>query len=234
MENQIEKNKRTLVSIGDPELNYTCPLCESLADYFCSIGKKGRDYYKCHNCHAVFLHPKKYMDYSSEKSRYEEHNNDVKDPRYREFVSPITNAILAHFEKDSSGLDYGCGTGPVASVVLEERGFTSIALYDPFFQPNEKNLSKTYDFIICCEVMEHFFTPREEFIQLRNLLKASGKLFCKTSILKDDMNKNDFSDWWYNNDPTHVFFYTPRTLQFIAEGFGFKKVLIEPKLITFG
>ena len=46
MENQIEKNKRTLVSIGDPELNYTCPLCESLADYFCSIGKKGRDYYK--------------------------------------------------------------------------------------------------------------------------------------------------------------------------------------------
>ncbi|MBZ9786052.1 class I SAM-dependent methyltransferase [Psychroflexus sp. CAK57W] len=222
------------MKIQTPDSTYKCPLCTSIADYFCSIGKKGRDYYKCNICHSVFLHPKKYIDYSSEKSRYEEHNNDVRDTRYQTFVSPITDAIEAQFPKTADGLDYGCGTGPVASVVLEADGFKEIALYDPFFQPNAEHLTKTYDFIICCEVMEHFFNPKEEFAVLRKLLRPSGKLFCKTSILKDDSDEDHFKDWWYNNDPTHVFFYTPKTLEFIAKTFGFEQVLIEPKLITFG
>lgn len=216
-----------------PEAHYKCPLCNGIADYFCSIGKKGRDYYKCNKCYSVFLTPEKYIDYSSEKSRYEEHNNDVEDPRYQKFVSPITDAIQVQFSKTSDGLDYGCGTGPVASVVLERSGYKKIALYDPFFHPNEEHLKNTYDFIICCEVMEHFFNPKEEFLRLKSLLRESGKLFCKTSVLKDDISKEGFSDWWYNNDPTHVFFYTPKTLKFISEEFGFKAVLIEPKLITF-
>ncbi|WP_317164155.1 class I SAM-dependent methyltransferase [Psychroflexus aurantiacus] len=222
------------MNIQKPELNHPCPLCESIADYFCSIGKKGRDYYKCFTCHAVFLHPDKHVDLASEKSRYEEHNNDVEDPRYQTFVQPITEAVEAQFPKTADGLDYGCGTGPVASVVLEENGFKDIALYDPFFHPDKNPLTKTYDFIICCEVMEHFFQPKEEFSRLRNLLRTSGKLFCKTSVLKDDIDKSEFKDWWYTNDPTHVFFYTPETLRFIAEKFGFNTVLIESKLITFG
>ena len=102
-----------------------------------------------------------------------------------------------------------------------------------FFYPDIKNLSKTYDFIICCEVMEHFFDPEKEFTLLKSLLKPSGKLFCKTSILKNDADQEYFNDWWYHNDPTHVFFYTPKTLHYIAENFGFNQVKIEPKLITF-
>lgn len=218
----------------EQDLNYQCPLCLSIAGYFCSIGIKRRDYYQCPTCHSVFLHPKNYIDHSLEKFRYQEHNNDVEDTRYQKFVSPITDAVQSQFPKTADGLDYGCGTGPVASVVLENIGFKKIALYDPFFQPNEEHLTRTYDFIICCEVMEHFFKPKEEFIRLRNLLRASGKLFCKTSILKDDTDEDYFKEWWYHNDPTHVFFYTTKTLKFIAETYGFENVSIEPKLITFG
>lgn len=234
MENEAEKNKRALMMIESPEKNLTCPLCNSIADYFCSIGNTGRDYYKCSICFSIFLTPNTYIDYKAEKARYEEHNNDVEDSRYQNFVSPITDAIQAQFPKTSDGLDYGCGTGPVASVVLEREGFKKIALYDPFFHPHEDNLKKTYDFIICCEVMEHFFNPKEEFSRLRGLLKPNGKLFCKTSILNNDVSKSYFKDWWYNNDPTHVFFYTPKTLEFIAKNFGFNAIQIEPKLITFG
>ncbi|MFD0932893.1 class I SAM-dependent methyltransferase [Psychroflexus salinarum] len=222
------------MKIQKPESTHKCPLCNNIADYFCSIGKKGRDYYKCKTCDSVFLTPNKYIDDASEKSRYKEHNNDVEDPRYQKFVSPITDAIIAQFPKTADGLDYGCGTGPVASVMLEKSGFKEIALYDPFFQPNEENLSKTYDFIICCEVMEHFFDPKKEFALFRDLLKPSGKLFCKTSILKEDIDEDYFKDWWYNNDPTHVFFYTSKTLEFIAKTFGFYQIQIASKLITFG
>ena len=130
-------------------------------------------------------------------------------------------------------MDYGCGTGTVASLVLEDLGYKTVALYDPFFQPDEGYLSKSYDYIICCEAMEHFYYPKEEFSKLRNLLKPFGKLFCKTSLLKSESSAEEFSYWWYNNDPTHVFFYTVETLGYISKHFGFKDVKIEPKLITF-
>lgn len=222
------------MQVKTPEPTHICPLCNSIADYFCSIGKKGRDYYRCDTCDAVFLHSRKYIDLDSEKSRYEEHNNDVEDSRYQNFVSPITDRILSEFPKHTDGLDYGCGTGPVASVILEREGFKKIALYDPFFQPHEEHLKATYDFIICCEVMEHFHNPKQEFLKLRSLLRTSGKLFCKTSVLKTNADEDYFKDWWYNNDPTHVFFYTPKTLNYIARSFSFHHVLIEPKLIIFG
>jgi SAM-dependent methyltransferase len=233
VENQVEKNKRTLVEIKTPKKNHKCPLCESLADYFCSVGEENRAYYKCGNCHAVFLHPENYIDFSSEKSRYETHNNDVTDKRYQQFVSPITDAVQSQFPLSAKGLDYGCGTGPVASVVLEDSGFRNIALYDPFFEPHHHYLTKTYDFIICCEVMEHFFNPKEEFLRLRNLLEPSGKLYCKTSILKTEFDEDYFQNWWYKNDPTHVFFYTKKTLEYIADTFKFNNLVMETKLITF-
>ncbi|WP_127844427.1 class I SAM-dependent methyltransferase [Psychroflexus aestuariivivens] len=214
--------------------SFVCPLCASKAFYFCSIDEPERHYFRCSSCCAVFLHPENYIDKNAEQERYETHNNDVDDPRYQKFVSPITDAVQQHFPKTAAGLDYGCGTGPVASKVLERKGFKEVALYDPFFQPHKKNLDKTYDYIICCEVMEHFFDPKFEFERLRKLLKKNGKLFCKTTILEEDISVEGFINWWYNKDPTHVFFYTENTLKFISKHFDFQTVKIEAKLITFG
>lgn len=212
--------------------SFTCPLCSSKASFFCSVAND-QNYYKCPGCHAIFLDPNKHIDHLSEKNRYETHNNDVKDSRYQNFVKPITDTILQKFDKDSDGLDYGCGTGPVASVILEQNGFKKIALYDPFFKPNKACLTRCYDFIICCEVIEHFFYPKKEFEILRKLLRTTGQLFCKTSILKESISPTEFNHWWYKNDPTHVFFYTPNTLEYIANTFNFNQVNIEAKLITF-
>jgi Zn-finger nucleic acid-binding protein len=220
------------MSLHPIQKSFTCPLCTSKASLFCSINIE-QNYYKCPTCYAVFLDPRKYIDRLSEKERYKTHNNDVKDSRYQNFVKPITDAILQKFEKNSDGLDYGCGTGPVASVVLEQHGFNNIALYDPFFKPDKACLNRTYDFIICCEVMEHFFYPQKEFKLLKNLLKTTGQLFCKTSVLKEDITATEFNDWWYKNDPTHVFFYTPNTLDYIANAFNFNQVNVKSKLITF-
>jgi len=233
VESKAKEDKRAIDAMKSFELNHTCPLCKTKADYFCSFGKKRRDYFKCKHCDAVFLHPNNYIDYNQEKERYETHNNDVTDKRYQNFVRPITEAVKQTFPLTANGLDYGCGTGPVASFVLESKGFKKITLYDPFFQPSEEHLTQRYDFIICCEVIEHFFSPKEEFLRLRNLLKPNGKLFCKTSILKTDCHETYFQDWWYKNDPTHVFFYTSKTLEYIRVQFGFKTLSIETDLITF-
>lgn len=183
---------------------------------------------RCKNCLGIMLLPSFYLDPDLEEGRYRLHNNDIHDSRYQAFVSPITKAVQQDFSRAAVGLDFGCGPGPVAAVELEKQGFT-VRLYDPFFENHQENLQQQYDFIICCEVMEHFHKPQAEFRLLYNLLKAGGKLYCKTSLFNENIS---FADWYYKEDPTHVFLYTKESLEWIRSNNGFKNLRIEPKLIV--
>lgn len=202
-----------------------CSLCGGHTRTFTK--SENREYVHCTDCEAVLLLPQFYISPEAEKQRYQYHNNDVEDPAYQEFVSPITSGILKDFTPENTGLDYGCGTGPVVASELRKRDF-KIALYDLYFKPDEAALQKKYDFVICCEVMEHFHEPAMEFQKLSSLLKPGGKLYCKTSLFSNEM---DFESWYYKNDPTHVFFYTKDSLEWIRKNFGFKKLEIQPRLI---
>lgn len=164
-----------------------------------------------------------------EKARYEKHNNDVSNPGYQKFVEPIVSAVLTNFSAQQRGLDFGAGNGPVISSLLTAKGY-DISLYDPFFHNNTELLRQTYDYIVCCEVIEHFYQPAEEFRRLRNLLKAGGRLFCQT-LLYDP--KIDFSSWFYKNDETHTFFYQAATLDWIEDNFGFCDLNFSGRLIEF-
>jgi len=209
-----------------------CPLCLSEAKWYCDYFNEVVEFFRCKNCSSIFKSPDYFPDIKFEKERYETHNNDIYDKRYQKFVSPITNKIKEDFKNTSLGLDYGCGTGPVATYVLEKEGY-KLKLYDPFFHPHESVLKENYDFIICCEVMEHFFYPEKEFKKLRGLLKTNSKLYCKTKMISEEMTVNDFKEWHYKNDPTHVFFYTSMSLDKICEIAGFKSVNFNDNLIIF-
>ena len=167
-----------------------------------------------------FLHKER------EKKVYEQHNIDTKDEGYRNFVSPITSAIVADFTQDASGLDFGAGRSAIISSVLHEYEIL-IKNYDPFFHNDRSLLEGCYDFISSCEVVEHFHNPSQEFILLRDLLKEGGKLY----IMTDLYDEREFGRWYYKNDPTHVFFYTAKTFDFIQERFGFQDLRIEGRLV---
>jgi 2-polyprenyl-3-methyl-5-hydroxy-6-metoxy-1,4-benzoquinol methylase len=170
-----------------------------------------------------------YVSKTEEKDRYLTHNNDVNDPRYQNFVSPLFTTVNSDFPKTAKGLDFGAGTGPVIAKMLSEKGY-SVALYDPFFHPNTEVLEKQYDFIVCCEVMEHFHNPNKEFKLLERLLAPKGKLYCMTDLVPKNIK---FSDWYYKNDNTHVVFYSERNLQWIQRHFGFSKLEVNSRLIVF-
>lgn len=173
------------------------------------------------------LDPSSYPTWQEEKKVYETHNNDVHDIRYQNFVSPIVNAVKSSYNKNHKGLDFGAGTGPVITSLLEKEGY-DIKLYDPFFHFYPENLCKKYDYIICCEVIEHFHNPYDEFRDLTNMLNAKGSLFCMTSLYDENI---DFKNWNYKNDETHVFFYHKKALEWIKNEFGFSDLEIEGKLI---
>lgn len=204
-----------------------CILCQNETKIFKYW--KGREFLECTQCHSLMLAKESYLSLEKEKERYEEHNNDVLDLRYQAFVSPIVHEVLKDYDKTHRGLDFGSGTGPVITKLLKDQDY-NIEIYDPFFANDEEKLKKTYDYIVCCEVMEHFHHPREEFKRLKSLLNPGGSLYLMTKIYGDHI---DFGSWNYKNDPTHVFLYHEKALIFIKETFGFKSMTIEGDRIIY-
>lgn len=204
-----------------------CPLCNTLSGTFSTVKKKV--YYQCPDCRGIFLERHHLPGEDEEITRYKEHNNDVNDPGYRKFTSPVAGAVLRDFMPEHRGLDFGAGTGPVISKMLEEKNYC-ITQYDPFFHDDPVLLEDKYDYIISCEVIEHFHRPAKDFALLRSLLRHNGKLYCMTDIYREDI---DFRTWYYKDDPTHVFFYMNETLAFIKGRFGFSKLEVHDRLITF-
>ena len=204
-----------------------CPLCGGSAEFFFKM--PGKTYHQCRQCSGVFLDRACCVSRQAEKRRYEEHNNDVDDPRYHKFVEPVVSKVKEKFAPEHKGLDYGAGTGPVIAKILKDKGY-SIELYDPYFYNNLEALQGEYDFIVCCEVIEHFNAPAKEFERLKSLLKPGGVLFCMTELYSQD---RDFKNWYYKNDPTHVFFYHADTLLWIKSKYRFSSLENDKRLVQF-
>jgi hypothetical protein len=204
-----------------------CPLCGNAGSVFYDIPRCL--YYICSACNAVFLSKGNYLTEEEQKKRYLEHNNDVDDPGYQKFVSPAVSFIMENFlPAKHRGLDFGAGTGPVISRMLEGAGF-EISKYDPFFHPNRECLGSRYDFIVCCEVAEHFQRPYDEFSLLSGLLHKKGRLVCMTSLYNKGL---PFDNWYYKNDPTHVFIYQRETFEWIMDKLKFADLQISGNLIV--
>ena len=205
----------------------SCPLCQHKAVSF--YKKRDKHFFQCTHCHAVFLDPDSRFKKDNEKQRYLHHQSSPEDSGYLDFLSPIITTVQDNFTAAHKGLDFGCGHTPVLSELLSKQQF-DIASYDPIFHDNKSLLDQKYDFIICCEVIEHFYHPDKTFELLSKLLKPKGQLICHTHIYQDDI---DFQSWYYKNDPTHVFFYHPSTLEYIKNKFSFTSLDVTENLITF-
>jgi SAM-dependent methyltransferase len=201
-----------------------CPLCNSNSKAFYKD-----EFYECSCCGGIFRPIEKLLDNEKEKERYESHTNDSDDLGYQNFVSPITNCVLKEFSKEDIGLDFGCGKDSPIVKILRNNEY-KIFEYDPYFFDDKKVLEQKYDYIACCEVIEHFYTPKKEFELFKKLLKNGGVLYLMTGIYKDNI---DFSKWWYKNDLTHVFIYTDKTFEWIKKEFAFENMQIQKNFIKF-
>ena len=204
-----------------------CPLCNSSSKVLYHLKK--RLYHQCENCQGIFVDRTLILDNYEEKKRYEEHNNDVNDPGYQRFVSPITSSILRDYTESDKGLDFGSGTGPVISKVLKDNNY-NIVQYDPFFCNVPDVLNYRYDYIACCEVIEHMHDPKKEFILLKKLLQPKGRLYCMTLLYDDSI---DFHTWNYKDDHTHVFIFQEETIKWVQKEIGFNNVKIDNRLVIF-
>ena len=193
----------------------TCPLCLCKgATLFYTSRQKNleRDYYSCGNCDLVFVPPESHVDEDAARQRYLTHDNDPDNADYRRFLSRLWNELRPRLPEGARGLDYGAGPGPALAAMIEEDGYEA-ALYDPLFHPDETVLDDSYDFIVCTETVEHFSTPRADFLRMQRMLVPGGWLGIMTDVLED---REGFGGWYYHRDPTHVAFYTRRTFRWVG------------------
>lgn len=193
----------------------TCKVCES-SDLEL-IGSEDK-YYYCGQCEAIFSEPDDIVDPAEEKERYEGHDNNHQNQGYvRMFKDFIAEVIEPHIdlEEVNDVLEFGCGPGPVLADLLEDRNL-NVDLYDPYFFPKKVFEDQKYDLITSTEVFEHFSDPVKELKLLTSHLKEGSYLAVMTSF---HPGPDDFEDWWYKWDPTHIVFYNQKTFSEIASAF---------------
>ncbi|MDC1385895.1 class I SAM-dependent methyltransferase [Candidatus Thioglobus sp.] len=205
-----------------------CPLCKtSNSSKF--YKEKSREYLCCLSCNFVFVPKTYHLSNAEEKSRYDTHNNDPYDHRYRHFLSQLLVPLLERIPQKSNGLDFGSGPGPTLSLMLEECGH-SVDLYDKFYANDISVFEKKYDFITATEVVEHLSEPMFEISRLIEMLNNQSHLAVMTQILTPQI---DFSSWYYKNDPSHIGFFTKKSLSFLASYLNIEVYFISERVVFF-
>jgi hypothetical protein len=208
--------------------NIACPLCKTTnSSKF--YKEKFREYFRCLSCDFIFVPKMYHLSDAEEKSRYDTHNNDPNDHRYRNFLSQLLVPLLERIPTKSNGLDFGSGPGPTLSLMLEECGH-SVDLYDKFYANDISVFEKKYDFITATEVVEHLSEPMAEISRLIEMLNIQGHLAVMTQILTPQI---DFSSWYYKNDPSHIGFFTKKSLSFLASYLNIEVYFISERVVFF-
>ncbi|WBA11575.1 class I SAM-dependent methyltransferase [Salinivibrio kushneri] len=198
-----------------------CPLCEHTTTHLYHTDKR-RAYFQCTDCALVFVDRQTLLAPEDEKAIYDLHQNHPEDQGYQRFLSRLATPLLARLAVPASGLDFGCGPGPVLASMLRDAGH-DVACYDPFYAPQTDVLDECYDFITCTEAIEHFYWPKAQWHQWLSMLKPGGYLGIMTKLVKDP---DAFSRWHYKNDLTHVSFFSRHTFQFLAHQAGLAPTFI--------
>ncbi|MBN6187242.1 class I SAM-dependent methyltransferase [Aneurinibacillus sp. BA2021] len=197
------------------------PICK-----ICGAGTKevydqqfGIAYYECGACEFMFEDEAHIVSPEEEKKEYDLHNNSYENEGYvnmfRDFYSRTVESYIGSGRK---ALDFGSGPEPVlAKILTEEYGYCT-DIYDVYYAPQKVYEGQKYDLITCTEVVEHLRNPMEYFTLFADLLAEGGVLAVMT--LYHPRDDETFRRWYYRRDQTHIAFYTPKTMKYIADAVG--------------
>lgn len=204
-----------------------CPLCfygEVQPFVVIPSATQNREYLICPHCDLVFLDSRFFLSSEEEVARYLCHENDPCDWTYQVYLQKIMAPLFElGVGENSRILDYGCG--PTRGIAEIWGNSFHIDCYDPLFFPQDIFSASQFDFIICSEVVEHFYDPHKEWLQILSWLKSSGWVVLRTGQRPHSATK--FKEWHYHRDPTHVCFYSLKTLAWVRERFSLNIFIVQ-------
>lgn len=171
----------------------------------------------CTSCGFTRKKARFHPEAEAEKAVYDRHENTMENEGYVRMLADFLDRAVHPFQTPSHALEFGCGPGPVLFELLLRRGF-SVRRYDPFYYPDKTVFLDTYGAITATEVFEHLRFPLEETKRLASLLEQGGILAVMTKFRPPA--DEDFLDWWYRRDPSHIGFFTEDAFHVLAEKTG--------------
>jgi len=180
--------------------------------------KRELRYYRCLSCGFIALDEKFIVTSEREKKQYDQHNNSLENEGYVQmFEDFIELSIGTYLEHINTVLEFGSGPEPVLSVLLKRRGL-EVDNYDLYYAPKKIYKDKSYDLITSTEVFEHLSKPLEILTLLTKHLNSGGYITLMTKFPPEE--DQEFLNWWYRRDPTHIGFFTPKSFEVMAKKVG--------------
>ncbi len=190
-----------------------CPLCQTCSTRnLDTTPHPGGSYRHCADCDLIFATPGGILAPDEEKSRYLLHDNSHANEGYVDMLTAFLDKAVLAFADRGTALDFGSGPGPVLADLMTERGF-AVKTYDPFFSFCPQVLREKFDVVTATEVMEHVTAAHSAWTNLVACLNPGGILAVMTHL---HPGLASFDGWWYHRDPTHIRFYSHKTLSFIS------------------
>lgn len=172
-----------------------------------------------------------HLPLAAQRARYLNHQNTLENTEYvRRFEALIAaweaqpGVGAKHAAPPRRVLDFGCGPGdpPVLVALLRRRGCQAVG-YDPLFAPGADR-SQPFDAVFAVETFEHFCNGIADVADAVKCVRPGGHLVVSTLFHPGPAG---VADWWYARDPTHVCFYSPRTMAWIADRFNLRLVVCD-------
>ncbi len=172
-----------------------------------------REYRQCSQCHLIFVPDHHVLLLEDQIKRYALHDNSYENSDYCNYLKGVIKKIERIPLLNKRILDFGCGYDSVLTKLLHKEGFHSTA-YDPLYNIGLDCFSQTYDIIILCEVIEHIQDIQKALTCINSCLASEGYLVIQTELYN---GLDDFSSWWYIQDPTHINFFSKQSITMLED-----------------
>lgn len=198
-----------------------CKVCSAATHPFTSL--RFGTYDCCAACEFISKRAEDHVTEMEALETYSLHENTLEDPRYVSYFKAFIDAAVEPFTPSKAhGFDFGSGPQPVlASVLSRDYGYP-MSHYDYFFSPEKTYIDKKFGLITATEVVEHIEDPISLFEFFKEHLEEHGILAIMTTFHPNNLDR--FNNWHYMRDKTHISFFTPATLRYIAKRVGLKEL----------
>ena len=228
-----------------------CTICKSTEIEINFNLTEDRQILRCLNCGVEYLSPQLSDEqlkilYSENYYRAwgiqgEEENEITKEMKIATFQLRLN--LIRQFVSSGKVLDVGCATGYFleiaktnnfephgvefseysAAIAKKKFGDTNVFL-GTLEQCNFEN--KSFDVIAMSDLIEHVRIPKQTLSKANELLKENGVIMIMTPDIKTLSNKL-MGKRWTHYKPEHFFYFSQRSIRYLAEQCGLKVVHYE-------
>jgi hypothetical protein len=185
-------------------------------------------YHLCQHCDFISKDKGDHISTHQALDIYDSHQNSIHDLVYVEYFTDfLDKAVFPFISSYRNGLDFGSGPSPVLAQMLRDTYGYNMDIYDLYYSPIKSYLDKTYDLISVTEVVEHLEDPMQYFSLFVEHCNEDGILAVMTHF--HSKNEEEFLNWHYIRDRSHVSFFNVRTFEVIAKKMNLEIIYTDHK-----